>query len=249
MLLEVNDVVVCYDTAMVLNKASLQVDGGELVSLVGPNGAGKSTLLRCIAGLVRWERSILRGTRYGDITIEGKVLFGGEEIEKLAAHQIVRKGLILCPERGRPFNEVSVIENLKAGAYLLRNRKKVNSNLERVYELFPRLKERENQLAGTLSGGERQMLSIGRALMSEPKLLCIDEPSVGLAPKLKKDLFARIKEIYEMGITIFLSEQDVSFAFGLSNRSYVLSRGRVIAHGTARELLADEVLRKTYLGL
>lgn len=249
MLLETKDLVVCYDTAMVLSGASSSIDTGELVSLVGPNGAGKSTLLRCIAGLIRWERSTLKGTRYGDITIEGSVVFDGERIDGLSGHEIARRGLILCPERGRPFREVTVAENLKAGAYLLNDKKKISNNLERVYELFPVLKERGNQLAGTLSGGERQMLAIGRALMSQPKLLCIDEPSVGLAPKLKRDLFARIKQIYQMGITIFLSEQDVSFAFGLSTRNYVLSRGRVIAEGTAKELLKDETVRTTYLGL
>jgi len=249
LLLETKDLVVCYDTAMVLSGASSSIDAGELVSLVGPNGAGKSTLLRCIAGLIRWERSILRGTRYGDITIEGSVVFDGERIDRLAGHEIARRGLILCPERGRPFREVTVVDNLKAGAYLLNDKKKISNNLKSVYELFPVLKERGNQLAGTLSGGERQMLAIGRALMSQPKLLCIDEPSVGLAPKLKRDLFARIKQIHQMGITIFLSEQDVSFAFGLSTRNYVLSRGRVIAEGTAKELLKDETVRTTYLGL
>ena len=250
MLLKVTDLVVCYDTAMVLNKASLEVNLGELVSLVGPNGAGKSTLMRCIAGLVRWERDTLKGTRYGDITIKGSVLFEGEHIDKLKAHEVVGRGLVLCPERARPFAELTVAENLMAGAYLVKDRRKIKSNLERVYDLFPRLKERRNQLAGTLSGGERQMLSIGRALMAQPKLLCIDEPSVGLAPKVKQDLLARIKQIHqEMGVTILLAEQDAVFAFKLSRRSYVLSKGRVIACGTPEELSKDEVLRKTYLGL
>ena len=178
------------------------------------------------------------------------MLFEGEHIDKLKAHEVVGRGLVLCPERARPFAELTVAENLMAGAYLVKDRRKIKSNLERVYDLFPRLKERRNQLAGTLSGGERQMLSIGRALMAQPKLLCIDEPSVGLAPKVKQDLLARIKQIHqEMGVTILLAEQDAVFAFKLSRRSYVLSKGRVIACGTPEELSKDEVLRKTYLGL
>lgn len=249
MLLEVKDLTVCYDTAMVLNEASLVVDNGELVALVGPNGAGKSTLLRDIAGLIRWERDTLKGTKYEDITIEGSVVFDGERIDKLSAHEIAERGLILCPERGRPFREMTVTENLKAGAYLYKDAKEVKSNLERVYKLFPVLKERGNQVAGTLSGGERQMLAIGRALMSQPKLLCIDEPSTGLAPKLKEELFNRIREIHRLGITILLVEQDVSLAFALSNRNYILSRGKVIAEGKAEELLKDDTIRKTYLGL
>lgn len=144
---------------------------------------------------------------------------------------------------------MTVTDNLKAGAYLCKDPKEMSRNLEKVYELFPVLKERRNQTSGTLSGGERTMLAIARALMHQPKLLCIDEPSTGLAPKVKDDLFKRVKEIYESGITILLVEQDVSFAFDLASRNYVLSRGRVIAGGTAEELLKDELIRKTYLGL
>ena len=249
MFLEVKDLTVCYDTAMVLNEATLAVDSGELVGLVGPNGAGKSTLLRHIAGLMKWERDTLKGTKYEDITIEGSVVFDGERIDKLSAHEIAKRGLILCPERGRPFSEITTTENLKIGAYLCKDTKEMKSNLEKVYQLFPVLKERGNQISGTLSGGERQMLAIGRALMSQPKLLCIDEPTMGLAPKLREDLFNRIREIYHLGITILLVEQDVSFAFALSTRNYVLSRGKVIAQGTAEELLKNEGIRKTYLGL
>ena len=249
MLLEVENVTVCYDTAMVLNEASVKVDTGELVALVGPNGAGKTTLLRAIAGLINWERETLRGTTLSDITFEGRIVFNGEMIKELPAYDIAQRGLILCPERGRPFRELTVQENLEAGGYLCKDRSERKRNLERVYELFPRLKERAKQISGTLSGGERQMLSIGRALMHQPKLLCIDEPSTGLAPKIKDDLFKRIKEIYEMGITIFLVEQDVSFAFDLSDRNYLMSRGKVIAEGTAEQFLADDTIRKTYLGL
>jgi len=249
-LLEVKNVTVCYDTAMVLDDANLKVEQGELVGLVGPNGAGKTTLLRAISGLIKWQKEITRGTRQADITFEGTIEFEGESIEKLSASDIARKGLILCPERGRPFTEMTVRDNLLAGAYMCKSKTEINSNFGKVFELFPRLKEREKQISGTLSGGERQMLCIGRALMHQPKFLLVDEPSSGLAPKLKEDLFQRVEEIYhELGVTILLAEQDISFAFDLSVRNYVMSRGHIIAHGTAQELLADETIRKTYLGL
>ena len=249
MLLEVKNLTVCYATAMLLNDLSLGVDEGELVSLVGPNGAGKSTLLRTISGLVRWEKATMRGARAGDITIEGTVHFAGKRIDRLAAHEIVRRGLVHCPERSRPFPEMTVTDNLKAGGYLCNDRREVQRRLEMVYQLFPVLRERGNQLSGTLSGGERQMLAIGRALMGQPRLLCIDEPSTGLASKLKDELFERIKRIKGSGIAVLLVEQDVSAAFQLANRNYVLSHGRVIAEGTGEELLKDEIVRKTYLGL
>jgi branched-chain amino acid transport system ATP-binding protein len=251
LLLEIKDVSVSYDTAMVLNEANLGVDSGELVSLVGPNGAGKSTLLRTIAGLINWEREITKGMRkeLANISFQGSITFEGEKIDKLPPHEVAKKGLILCPERGRPFGELTVLENLKVGAHLCKSREEMEGNLDRVYALFPVLKERRKQISGTLSGGERAMLAIGRALMYRPKLLCIDEPSTGLAPRVKDDLFQRVKEIYALGITILLVEQDVSFAFELANRNYVLSRGKVIAEGTAEELLTNETIRKTYLGL
>jgi len=249
-LLEAKNVTVCYDTAMVLDEASLKVEKGELVALVGPNGAGKTTLLRAIAGLIRWEKEVLKGTRQSDITFEGSIEFEGERIDKLSASEIAKKGLLLCPERGRPFVEMTVRDNLLAGAYLVKDKQEVDKSLNRVYELFPILKERRKQISGTLSGGERQMLAIGRALMRQPKLMLVDEPSSGLAPKLKEDLFKRVEEIYhELGVTILLAEQDISFAFELSGRNYVMSRGHIIAHGTAQELLKDETIRKTYLGL
>jgi len=249
-LLEVKNVIVRYDTATVLDEASLTVEKGELVGLVGPNGAGKTTLLRAIAGLINWDKEVLRGTRMEDITFEGSIEFDGERIDKLAAFEIAKRGLQLCPQMGRPFAEMTVKENLLAGAYLCRNKKEVDEGLTKVYELFPRLKEREKQLSGTLSGGERQMLAVGRSLMRRPKLMLVDEPSSGLAPKLKDELFKRVEEIYqELGVTILLAEQDISFAFNLSKRNYVMSRGHIIAHGTAEELLSDETIRKTYLGL
>jgi branched-chain amino acid transport system ATP-binding protein len=249
-LLEVKNVIVRYDTATILDDASLTVGKGELVGLVGPNGAGKTTLLRAIAGLINWDKEVLRGTRKSDVTFEGTVEFEGERIDKLTGYEIAQKGLQLCPQMGRPFVEMTVKDNLLAGAYLCKNQKEVDESLARVYELFPRLKERENQISGTLSGGERQMLAVGRSLMRRPKLMLVDEPSSGLAPKIKDDLFKRVEEIYrELGVTILLAEQDISFAFALSKRNYVMSRGHIIAHGTADELLKDETIRKTYLGL
>ncbi|RJR16776.1 MAG: ABC transporter ATP-binding protein [Desulfobacteraceae bacterium] len=249
MYLEVNGITVLYDRAMVLNDVSFHVDKGELVSLVGPNGAGKSTLLRALAGLIRWEKDTLKGTTLGKITLEGSVLFGGEEMMRLPSHDIAKRGLILCPERGRPFREMTVLENLEAGAYLVKDKGVVKETIDRVYGLFPVLDKRRGQVSGTLSGGERTMLSIARALMSQARFLLIDEPSVGLAPLVKEDLFSRINQVHGMGITILLSEQDIGFAFDLATRNYVMSRGKVIAEGRADDLLADELIRKTYLGL
>ena len=249
-MLEVKDVIVRYDTATILDGASLTVEKGELVGLIGPNGAGKTTLLRAIAGLINWDREILRGTKKSDVTFEGSIEFEGERIDKLSAFEIAKKGLQLCPQMGRPFVEMSVRDNLFAGAYLCKNRKEADESLAKVYELFPRLKEREKQMSGTLSGGERQMLAVGRSLMRRPKFMLVDEPSSGLAPKIKDDLFKRVEEIYkELGVTILLAEQDISFAFALSKRNYVMSRGHIIAQGTAQELLKDETIRKTYLGM
>ncbi|MBW1819560.1 MAG: ABC transporter ATP-binding protein [Deltaproteobacteria bacterium] len=249
MYLEVKDLTVMYDRAVVLNGVCLQVDMGEMVSLVGPNGAGKSTLLSAIVGLVKWEKDTLKGTVAGRITLKGSVRFNGEELIRVPAHDVVKRGLILCPERGRPFREMTVLENLRAGAYLSNDKSLIAETLNKVFNLFPILKSRASQVSGTLSGGERTMLSIGRSLMSQAKLLLIDEPSVGLAPKVKADLFGRIRDVHQLGITILLVEQDVGFAFDLASRNYVLSRGKVIAEGTAKDLLADELIRETYLGL
>jgi branched-chain amino acid transport system ATP-binding protein len=249
LLLEVKNLTVAYDTAMILNDVSIAVDSGELVSLVGPNGAGKSTFIRTITGLVRWERETLKGTRYGDITIEGTVSFNGENIEKLPAHDIVKKGLIHCPERRRPFTEMSVLENLMAGAYLIADHKTLQENLDAVYHIFPVLEERSKQISGTLSGGEQQMLAIGRSLMVKPLLLCIDEPSTGLAPQVKQLVFDKIKEIQALGMTILLVEQDVSMTFAMADRNYILSHGKIVTQGTSAELLKDETVRQSYLGL
>ena len=234
---------------MIINDLSMGVEREELVSLVGPNGAGKSTLLRAVTGLVAWEREITRRSTGGDVTIQGTVIFDGQRIDKIPAHEIVKRGLIHCPERRRPFREMTVIDNLHAGAYLLIEKKEVQDNLEKVYQLFPALHKRSSQISGTLSGGEQQMLALGRALMSRPKLMCIDEPSTGLAPILRRHVFEKIVEIRNLGITLLLVEQEVSTVFKIASRNYVLSSGKIIAEGTGEQLLQDEVLRKTYLGL
>jgi len=249
LLLEVANLMVSYDKAVLINNLSMGVDEGELVSLVGPNGAGKSTLLRAITGLVNWEKKITSRSAREDISIKGTIRFMGERIDKTPAHNIVKKGLIHCPERRRPFREMSVLDNLRAGAYLDKDSSRIQNNLESVYQLFPVLKARSKQVSGTLSGGEQQMLAIGRALMSGPKLLCIDEPSTGLAPILREEVFEKIAEIRTLGITILLVEQEVSAVFKMASRNYVLSSGKIIAEGTGEQLLQDEVLRKTYLGL
>ena len=249
MLLEVANLSVRYDKAILINNLSMRVDTGELVSLVGPNGAGKSTLLRAITGLVAWEREITRRSTHGEIILEGAVTFDGERIDQIPAHEIVKRGLILCPERRRPFREMTVLDNLMAGSYLLKDKDEIRDNLGKVYQLFPALQDRSNQISGTLSGGEQQMLAIGRALMSKPKLLCIDEPSTGLAPILRAEVFQKIGEIRKLGITVLLVEQDVSTVFKMASRNYVLSSGKIIAEGTGEQLLQDEVIRRTYLGL
>jgi len=248
-LLEIANLSVWYDKAMLINHLSMGVDTGELVSLVGPNGAGKSTLLRAITGLVAWEREITRRSTHGDIILEGTVTFGGEQIDQVPAHEIVKRGLILCPERRRPFREMTVLDNLMAGSYLLKDKEEIRDNLGKVYQLFPVLQDRPDQISGTLSGGEQQMLAIGRALMSRPKLLLIDEPSTGLAPILRAEVFQKIGAISKLGITVLLVEQDVSTVFKMTSRNYVLSSGKIIAEGTGDQLLQNEVLRKTYLGL
>ena len=248
-MLEVSHLTVCYDKAMLINDLSMGVDRGELVSLVGPNGAGKSTLLRSITGLVSWEKHIKRRSARGEITLKGEVIFDGERIDRVPAHEIVKEGADPLPREKKAFREMSVVDNLLAGAYLLKDKRQTEDNLTRVHQLFPILKGRSNQISGTLSGGEQQMLAIGRAMMSIPKLLCIDEPSTGLAPIMRGEVFQKIREISELGITVLLVEQEVSTVFKMASRNYVLSSGRIIAEGTGDELLQNEVIRKTYLGL
>ena len=247
-LLEVRNLSLRYDKAQILNGVSLSVGAGELVGLVGPNGAGKSTLLRAISGLVRFEQRMKRGTT-GDIVLEGEVHFAGERIDTLPPHEIRSRGLVHCPERRRPFRELTVLENLLAGAFLSKDKAETERRLQHAFSLFPRLKERRDQIAGTLSGGEQQMLATARALMFEAKLLAIDEPSLGLAPLIREELFAAIAKIHSEGVPVLLVEQEVSQVFRMANRNYVLSQGRILAEGPAKLLMADETLRAGYLGL
>src|SRR3954468_10065276 len=247
-LLEVKNLSLRYDKAQILNDVSLAVEGGEFVGLVGPNGAGKSTLLRAISGLVRFEERMKRGTT-GDIVLEGEVRFAGERIDLLAPHEIRGRGLVHCPERRRPFRELTVLENLLAGAFLSKNKLATQRRLEHCFTLFPRLSERKAQIAGTLSGGEQQMLATARALMFEAKLLAIDEPSLGLAPLIRQELFAAIGKVHAAGVPVLLVEQEVGQVFRMARRSYVLSQGRIIGEGSAQSLMADETLRAGYLGL
>lgn len=243
-MLEVKDLTVHYDGALAVDGISLKVNDGEFIAVVGPNGAGKTTLLWAISGLLK---EILRG-RSEHPRVSGTITVDGKRIDKLKAYHIVKMGIILCPERRRPFSEMTVQENLQMGAYLRRD-KDIKKDQEWVHKLFPVLKEREHQMAATLSGGEQQMLAIGRALMSKPKLLMIDEPSLGLAPILKDQVFERIKEIQRSGVTILLVEQDVSVAFDMADRIYVLAHGRIAAEGTREKLMKDTDIREIYLGI
>ncbi len=247
-LLEVKNLSVRYDKAQILNGVSLAVEEREFVGLVGPNGAGKSTLLRAISGLVRFEERMKRGTT-GDIVLEGEVWFAGERIDALPAHEIRARGLVHCPERRRPFRELTVEENLLAGAFLSRDANETRRRLDHAFALFPRLAERKSQIAGTLSGGEQQMLATARALMFHARLLAIDEPSLGLAPRIREELFAAIGRIHAEGVPVLLVEQEVAQVFRMAARNYVLSQGRILAQGSAASLMADETLRAGYLGL
>ena len=247
-LLEVRNLSVRYDKAQILNGLSLEVGAGEFVGVVGPNGAGKSTLLRAISGLVRFEQRMKRGTS-GNIVMDGEVRFAGERIDELPAHEIRRRGLVHCPERRRPFRELTVLENLMAGAFLSTDRNATQRRLDHCLALFPRLAERRSQIAGTLSGGEQQMLATARALMFDAKLLAIDEPSLGLAPKIREELFHAIRRIHAEGVPVLLVEQEVAQVFRLAARNYVLSQGRILAQGPGSSLMADETLRAGYLGL
>ena len=249
MLLEVSNLTVCYDKATIVSNLSMGVEEKEMVSLVGPNGAGKSTLLRAITGLVAWEKEMKRGTTGGDVTLEGTIVFDGQRIENTPAHKIVEKGLIHCPERRRPFRELTVNENLMAGGYLVKDRAELRENLENVYRLFPQLRERGSQVSGTMSGGEQQMLSIGRTLMSNPRLLLLDEPVVGLAPIVKQKIYEAIKKIRQEGTTTLLVTQDIYFAMYVADIIHVLENGNIKIKGTKEELEKEPRIRKIYLGI
>jgi len=243
-MLEANDLTVHYDGALALNHVNVKVEEGTLVSVVGPNGAGKTTLLRAISGLLKEKHPGER--EHAQLT--GTITFNRERIDKLKAYNIVKRGIVHCPERRRLFSEMTVLENLEMGSYLRRDGR-IQKDREWVYKLFPILKKRSDQMAGTLSGGEQQMLAIARALMSRPKLLLIDEPSLGLAPLLKDSMFEQIREIRRSGVTILLVEQDVSVALDISDRIYVIAHGRIAAEGTKEELMKNTDLREIYLGI
>jgi len=244
-MLEVKDLTVHYDGAIALNRVNLKIEDGEFVGVVGPNGAGKTTLLRTISGVIK---EVAPGKKEHP-TVSGTITFDGKRIDKLKAWKIVKKGIVHCPERRRPFGEMTTLENLEMGAYLRRDKKGIKKNLEWVYELFPILKERANQMSKTLSGGEQQMLAIARALMSKPKLLAIDEPSLGLAPTLKEKVLESIKEIWRSGVTVLLVEQDVSITLATAQRIYILAHGRIAVEGSAKELMKNRDVREIYLGL
>lgn len=248
MLLEIENLTVYYDQALILNNVNLKIDAGELVSLVGPNGAGKTTLLRAISGMVNMDKQDLKFAG-SSVRILGKITYRGERIDHLLSFQIARRGLIHCPERHQPFPGMTVLENLLAGAHLCRDKAEVKRRMDVVYELFPILRERADQISGTLSGGEQQMLALGRSLMLQPVLLCIDEPSLGLGPQVKRIVFEKIREIQQRGISLLLVEQDVKLAFSLSARNYILSSGMIVAQGSGRDLLENESVRTSFLGL
>ncbi|MEM1883881.1 MAG: ABC transporter ATP-binding protein [Candidatus Bathyarchaeia archaeon] len=234
-MLSVENVTVYYGAALALKNVSLNVKEGEIISVLGPNGAGKTTLLRSIFGLTR-----ISG---------GSIKFRGEEIHKLPPHIIARHGISLCPEKRRLFPEMTVLENLEMGAYLRKDKDEIKRDLRWIFNLFPVLEERKNQKAGTLSGGEQQMLAIGRALMSRPKLLMLDEPSLGLSPIIKSKIFKSVQEIRNEGITILLVEQDAYSALKIVDRAYILETGNIILEGGSKELLANPQVKKAYLGI
>ncbi|MEJ5258047.1 MAG: ABC transporter ATP-binding protein [Fervidobacterium sp.] len=234
-MLEVEGLHVFYGSINAIKGISFKVDKGKVITLIGANGAGKTTTLSTIAGLVKAKR--------------GKIIFEGKEIHNLPPHQINRLGVCLVPEGRRIFPNLTVMENLMMGAFNRKDKEGVKQDLEWVFSLFPRLAERKNQLGGTLSGGEQQMLAISRALMSRPKLLMMDEPSLGLAPILVEEVFEIIKKLNEDGMTILLVEQNAVGALNISHYGYVLETGNITLEGNSKDLLKDEKVKKAYLGL
>ncbi len=233
-MLKVEDLQVYYGVINAIKGVSFEVNEGEVIALIGANGAGKTTILHTITGLISPK--------------SGRVIFEGKDITKIPAHKIVYMGMAHVPEGRRIFQQLSVSENLKLGAFILNDKAQIGKNLEYVYEHFPRLKERENQVAGTLSGGEQQMLAMGRALMSNPRIILMDEPSMGLSPLLVSEIFEIIKEVSKDGKTVLLVEQNAKKALSIADRAYVLETGKIALSGKASELMNNDRIKKAYLG-
>lgn len=233
-MLEVKDLQVYYGVIQAIKGVSFEVNQGEVIALIGANGAGKTTILHTITGLIDAR--------------EGSILFEGHDLRKTKAHKIVSLGMAHVPEGRRVFQELSVLENLKLGAYTRKDKKEIADSLAQVYKRFPRLEERKHQVAGTLSGGEQQMLAMGRALMSKPKIILMDEPSMGLSPLLVSEIFDIIKEISESGTTVLLVEQNAKKALTIADRAYVLETGNIALSGDAKELMNNDSVKKAYLG-
>ncbi len=233
-MLKLDNVFVSYGAIQAIKDVSITVNDGELVSLIGANGAGKTTILHTITGLTP--------------AASGSITYDGIDLRKHPAYKIVTEGLAHVPEGRHVFTGMTVSENLAMGAYFRKDKKKIATDLEKVFTFFPRLKERSKQLAGTLSGGEQQMLAMGRAIMSSPKLVVMDEPSMGLSPLLVKEVFNIIKQMHESGITILLVEQNAKMALSIADRAYVLETGKIVMEGNASDLLGDPRVKKAYLG-
>lgn len=233
-MLEIKDIEVYYGMIQAIKGISFEVNEGEVIALIGANGAGKTTILHTITGLLSPKK--------------GSVIFEGKDITKIPAHKIVSLGIAHVPEGRRVFAELSVYENLKMGAYTRKDKEEIAKTLEMVYQRFPRLQERKNQLAGTLSGGEQQMLAMGRALMSHPKIIVMDEPSMGLSPILVNEIFDIIQEVSAGGTTVLLVEQNAKKALSIADRAYVLETGNIVLEGEAEKLMNDDSIKKAYLG-
>lgn len=233
-MLEIKNLEVYYGVIQAIKGISFEVNKGEVIALIGANGAGKTTILHTITGLLSPKK--------------GSVMYEGTDITKIPAHKIVSLGMAHVPEGRRVFADLSVYENLKMGAYTRKDKNEVEETLERVYERFPRLNERKNQMAGTLSGGEQQMLAMGRALMSKPKIILMDEPSMGLSPILVNEIFDIIQEVSKSGTTVLLVEQNAKKALSIADRAYVLETGKIVLEGKAEDLLNDDSIKKAYLG-
>ena len=235
-MLQVKELTVHYGKALAVERVSLNVKEGEFVAVIGPNGAGKTTLFKTISSVIKPS--------------SGEIYFEGKRIDTLPPHEVARLGIAHCPERRRLASRMTVMENLELGAYLRNDKEGIAEDLNYIFELFPVLKERKNQKAGTLSGGEQQMLAIGRALMANPRLLMMDEPSVGLAPLMKERIFEAIEEIKrERKVTILISEQDASLVLPMSDRAYVMETGKIRMEGRGKELMDNDYVKVTYLGL